>query len=312
MTIPVLFCIDEKFWQHAAVSIASLLENNPQSTFRIFVVSAAEMNMAEVAKLRTMIEAAGSTLEPIVYSQATAYQHLPTHKHLTFAVYLRLFITEYIERSIDKILYLDSDIIVCSDITELWSLPLGDAYIAAAREPYDRAQREPLGFSSTDLYINAGVMLVNLKQWRTDEVLPRLLDFAEKNQKIIPSLDQDTINGVFRGRIREIGYQWNWQALFPRFTPAELGLDSETFSALRRAPKIVHFTSRYKPWFYRWQPHYKEMYYRYLGSTPWAAYKPPDRSWANFPKYSVKCIQRALEWHLPSFARALRNLKEAS
>jgi lipopolysaccharide biosynthesis glycosyltransferase len=309
MIIPVLFCIDGKFWQHLAVAIASLLENNRQSTFLIIVVSAAEMDAAAVAKLRSMIEARGSSLETIVYSQATNYQHLPTHSHLTFAIYLRLFMTEYLDLSINKILYLDSDIIVCSNILELWSLPLGDAYIGAAREPYNRWQREPLGFSPTDLYVNSGVMLVNLERWRADRVLPRLLEFAQNNKEIIHSPDQDTINSVFRGRICDIGYQWNWQALFPRFTPAELGLDHETFSALRRAPKLVHFTSPYKPWFYRWQPHYKDMYYKYLAHTPWAAYDPPDRSLMNIPKRSIKIMQRALEWHFPSFARALRNLK---
>ncbi|QNI32252.1 glycosyltransferase family 8 protein [Alloacidobacterium dinghuense] len=312
MTIPVLFCIDGAFWQHVAVSIASLLENNARNTFRIFVASVSEMDGVEVTKLKSMIERKGSCLETIVYSQATNYHHLPTHSHLTFAMYLRLFMTEYIDHSLDKILYLDSDIIICSDIEELWSFSLGDAYVGAAREPYNRRQREPLGFSPTDLYVNSGVMLVNLKQWRADQVLPRLLDFAERNQAIIHSPDQDTINSVFRGRICDIGYQWNWQALFPRFAPAELGLDRETFASLRLMPKLVHYTSKYKPWFYRWQPHYKEIYYKYLAQTPWAVYEPPDRSFANFPLRSIRRLQRAMEWHLPSFARALRNLKAGS
>ena len=307
--IPILFCIDGEFWQHVAVSIASLLENNPQSMFRIFVVSASEVNVLNVGKLRSMIEAKGSSLETIVYSQAMKYQHLPTHSHLTFAMYLRLFMTEYLDPSLDKILYLDGDIIICSNIQELWSIPLGDAYIGAAREPYNRRQREPLGFSSTDLYVNSGVMLVNLRRWRVDQVVPRLLDFVQNNQGIIHSPDQDTINSVFRGRILDIGYQWNWQALFPRFMPAELGLDRETFSALRRKPKLVHFTSRNKPWFYRWQPHYKEVYYRYLALTPWAAYDPPDKSLANLPKRFIRTMQRALEWYFPSLARALRNFR---
>jgi len=310
-SIPVLFCIDDAFWQHLAVSIISLLENNPRNTFRIFVVSAAEMDSAAIAKLKSMIEEKNSYLETIVYSQATEYQHLPTRNHLTFAMYLRLFMTDYLDSSLDKILYLDSDIIICSDIEKLWSLPLGDAYVGAAREPYDQRQRDPLGFSATDFYANSGVLLVNLKQWRTDEVLPRFLDFAEKNQAIISSPDQDIINSVFRGRILDIGYQWNWQALFPRFAPAELGMDRETFASLRRMPKIVHFTSPYKPWFYRWQPHYREMYYRYLAQTPWAAYEPPDRSFVNLPLRLVRRLQCALEWHLPSFARALRDFKGA-
>ena len=310
ITISVLFCIDRAFWQHAAVSIASLLGNNPQSIFRIFVVSAADMDADEVAKLRLMIEGKGSHLETIVYSEAASYEHLPTHSHLSFAMYLRIFMTEYLDSSLEKVLYLDSDIVINSDISELWLLPLGNAYVGAAREPYDRRQREPLGFSPGDLYINSGVMLVNLTQWRTDQVLPRLLAFAEDNQVILHSPDQDVINSVFRGRICDIGYQWNWQALFARLSPFELGLDRETFHRLRCAPKLVHFTSAYKPWFYRWQPHYKAMYYKYLAQTPWANYEPPDRTVGNFPLWLARCVQRVMEWHFPALARALRNMKE--
>ncbi|RXH58408.1 Glycosyl transferase, family 8 [Granulicella sibirica] len=248
---------------------------------------------------------AGS-VEAIVYKDPSSYQNLPTHGHLTAAVYLRLFATEYLDPSVEKVLYLDSDTIVLADLGELWQFDLGDAFLGAVPEPYDYSQRHPLGFGPDDLYINAGVMLLNLAKWRAERIVPKFLDFAYENKSLLFSLEQDVINSVLRGSIRDIGYEWNWQAVFPRFSHKDLGLSAERYAELRRHPKIVHFLSRYKPWYFRWQPHYKKVYYSALAQTPWRGYIPPDKKLRNVPVMISKVLQQKLEWYLPSVAKKLR------
>jgi lipopolysaccharide biosynthesis glycosyltransferase len=309
ITVPVLFCIDGNFLQHAGVSIAALLHRNPSSRFRIILISTTELDQDSLAHIRTVVQKAGNaTLETMAFRETAKYAFLPVHSHLTFAAYLRLFMTEYLDRTIDKVLYLDSDVIVCSDISELWEIDLGESYLGAAPEPYDEKQRLPLGFGPEDLYINSGVMLVNLSKWRKDNVIPKFLAFAKSHRSLLPSADQDVLNSVFRGHILNIGYKWNWQALFVRFTHKELGLTPEEYADLRQSPRLVHYTSGYKPWYDRWQPHYKHLYYKALALTPWKGYVPPDRT----PRYLHvkvrKLLQRRLEWSLPEFARHLRKL----
>ena len=307
MPVHVLFSIDGNFWQHLGATIASLLASNPRSTFHLHVVSASDIPAEPLAKIETIVRNAGNAkLEAIVFKEAERYQYLPVHSHLTFAMYLRLFMTEYLDPAISKILYLDSDIIVCSDLTGLWQIELGEHYLGAAREPYNERQRSPLGFGPDDLYINSGVMLVNLAKWRQDNVVPKFIAFADSHQASFSSPDQDILNSVFRGHILDIGYRWNWQALFVRSTPAELGLSPAAYASLRRSPPLVHFTSRYKPWFYRWQPHYKWLYAEALARTPWAGTAPPDRSPRHLPTRLKKLLQQKLEWHAPKIARRLR------
>ena len=309
MDINVLFCIDEKFWQHLGVAITSLLLSNPQSRFRIVVASAAPLNEQRSQEIATLVTTRGNaTLQTIYYQEALQYQDLPVHDHLTFAAYLRLFMAEFLPSDIDRILYLDTDLLVVDDIRDLWRIDLGDAYLGAAPEPYDRAQREPLNFGPQDFYFNSGVMLVNVQKWRADIVLPSLIDFARQNPDKLPSVDQDVLNSVFRGKILNIGYEWNWQALFVRMQPSELGMSRAKYLQLKKSPHLVHYTSRYKPWYYRWEPHYKSFYYRVLAQTPWAGYVPPDKSLRNLPTKIRKVAQRNLEWYLPSVARKLRNL----
>ena len=309
MEIPVLFCIDGNFWQHLGVTLVSMLRSNPKNTFRILLVSAAEMDPARLAELRSVVRDGRSTLEAMVYKGAAEYEHLPTHDHLTFAMYLRLFMTEYLDPALERIIYLDSDLIVRGDLSELWQMDLQGAYVGGAPEPYSESQRAPFGFGRQDLYVNSGVLLIDLEQWRRDHLLARFVKFAIANRERLKSPDQDILNSVCRGRVRNIGFEWNWQALFPRFAPEELGLTAERYAELRATAKIVHYTSRYKPWFYRWEPHYKELYYEALPGTPWEGYVPPDRSLRNLPVKAAKVVQRQLEWYLPSVARRLRGMR---
>src|SRR5258707_5334604 len=311
MELSILLCIDGNYWQHVGVTIASLLSSNPKNTFRIFVASATEMDPKRLGELHSIVPAGRGTLEAIVYKEVADYAHLPSHDHLTFAAYLRLFMTEYLDPTMQRVIYLDSDLIVCKDLTDLWQMDLDGAYVGAGPEPYDEPQRTPFGFGPKDLYVNSGVLLVDLAKWRAENLVARFVEFANANQKLlIYSLDQDILNSVCRGKIHNIGYEWNWQALCPRFKPEELGLTKEEFAELRRVPRIVHYTGPYKPWFYRREPHYKELYYRALAETPWREYVPPDKTLRNLPIKAARVMQRRLEWHLPSLARKLRELRK--
>lgn len=308
--IHVVFCIDAAFWQHLGVTLSSLLRANPRDRFRVYVVSGTPPPTEEWARLQQVVGSAqNATLQPILFDQAALYEHLPSHGHLSTAMYLRLFLAEYLPLDLDRVLYLDSDLVLPGgDIAELWNTELGDTYLGAALEPFDPPQRLPLGFGPDDFYFNSGVMLINLRRWREDDITSRLLDFAEGNRASLHSPDQDVLNSVLRGRVTDIGVRWNWQALFPRFLPEELKLTPKQFAQWRRRPSIVHFTSAYKPWFWRWEPHYKYLYTQALRQTPWAGSRPVDKSLRSLPKKVVKVVQRNLEWYLPALGRRLRGV----
>jgi lipopolysaccharide biosynthesis glycosyltransferase len=311
MEITVLFCIDKNYWQHLGVAIVSLLRSNPMSVFRVIVASAAAMDQVQVREIDALIRGCGNgRLETVVFQGDDRYRHLPVHSHFTSAMYLRLFMADYLENNIDKVLYLDSDLIVCGNISSMWKMDLGDYFLGGAPEPYCK-QRSQLNFGPGDLYVNSGVLLVNLGKWRAENVSDRFIEFAEANIAVIQSPDQDILNCVLRGKIFNIGYRWNWQALFPRFLPEELGLSIEEYGAMRRSPSLIHYTSRYKPWYYRWAPHYQKLYYHWLAQTKWAGYVPPDKSFGNFPLRIVKSLQRWLEWYLPKVAWRLRSFSRA-
>lgn len=306
--IDVVFCIDAEFWHPLLITVSSLLSTNPASQFRIFVVSDSAVPEVEMTRLSDLVASCGNaTVTSITFSGLTPYAHFPVFGHISLATYLRLFMTDFLPSSVNKVIYLDSDVMVRQDIQELWNVDLGEAYLGAALEPFDPRQRLPLGFGPEDFYFNAGVMLINVRRWREDDVLPRFLSFAEQNRALLYSPDQDILNSVFRGQVIDIGIRWNWQALFPRLTPKLLHISAAEFATCKRAPGIIHFTSRYKPWSWKWAPHYQGEYLRLVEKIPWS-HKRPDKHLRHLPTKLKKSFQRLLEWHFPTFARGLRSL----
>ncbi len=81
-------------------------------------------------------------------------------------------------------------------------------------------------------------------------------------------------------------------------------MSPEAFRGLRSLPSIIHFTGKYKPWYYLWEPHYKRLYYGTLSLTPWREYHPPDRTPLQIFLKSIKMLyfRERVNWYKPGLA----------
>ena len=308
LRISLLFCADGPYFQHLGAAIASVLRANPEHDFEILVCSEARQAQGKekISAIASRFKNASITF--LEFSIAGSHgQQLRLDRYLTMASYLRLFLTEFLNPTIEKVLYLDCDIIVNGDIGELWETELGEAYLAATPEPY--FAQHP-GFERGDTYISAGVLLINVARWRAENVLPRFLQFATEHAAVLTCHDQDVLNNVFKGRIRFLDYRWNFQTSFADMEPENLKMDAATFREVRSSPPIVHFTGKYKPWFYKYQPHYKGLYYEALAATAWKDYRPPDRTLRAMVRklITLQYVKERMNWYAPGLANSLRRM----
>lgn len=297
-SIPTLFCPDGSYFQHAGAAMASLLQANRAHTFDIFVCSETRNPEAE-EKLSAIASRFGNaSIKFLDFNLADRYGYLKIDRYFTLAAYMRLFVTEFLDPKIDRLLYLDCDIIVRRDIGELWQTDMDGAFVAAVPDPCIHSH---LGFKRGDLYFNSGVMLVDVARWRKANILPELLQFAMANAASIRHYDQDVLNCVLRGKIKPLDYRWNFHSFFPDLPPETLNMSMQDFDRLRRAPSIVHFTTEYKPWFYKHEPHYKKIYYDALALTPWKDYRPPDQTPRSvvLKALQLKRLKERLRWYIP-------------
>jgi lipopolysaccharide biosynthesis glycosyltransferase len=201
---------------------------------------------------------------------------LPISKHISLATYYRLLIGDIAPRDIKRAIYLDCDLIVRADLTELWTTPLDGCVIGAV--PDEGFQhRDKLGLAEDAPYFNAGVLLVNLEQWRGESVGAGALDFAGNHPERLTWSDQCALNWILRDRWLPLDATWNMQS---RQFGEDVGQDFEYFRpvpAHALAARIVHFNWPARPWLYMSGHPFREEYLAYLRRTPWRNQPPPDR-----------------------------------
>lgn len=164
---------------------------------------------------------------------------LPTRKRFSEAMYLRLLIPALLPRA-DRAIYLDCDVLVEADLAELAETDISDALLAAARDPVIPTVSSPeglpnyheLGLAPDTPYFNSGVLLLNLKQWREENVTASVFEYVRRHADLVRWPDQDGLNAVAAGRWVELDPRWNTP-------PQEAG---------PRAPRVVHFLGWAKPW----------------------------------------------------------------
>jgi lipopolysaccharide biosynthesis glycosyltransferase len=274
-TIPVLFCTDSNYWQHLGATLASLLVSNARHQFRIMVCSihADPENETKIGSIAA--ECGNATVEYIRFTPTR--EVFPISGHITLGAYLRLFMTEYVDPAVEKLLYLDCDLILRKDIEALWAADIDNYLAAAALEPYIEGH-QAVGFTRDDLYFNSGVMLINLARWRSEKLLERFIACSNQKYSALRYWDQDILNSVLRGQVAFLNPRWNFQPIHAEMLPEKLGLTRDEFFSIRRDPAIVHFTTKDKPWKYLPEPQYKRYYWEALSLTPWKGVAPVGHS----------------------------------
>ena len=269
-SINVLCSTDNNFAQHCAVMATSLLRQT-ESPVIIHVIES-KLSTDNQQKLKETITANGG--EIIFHHVGENYAKLlQVHdgSAVSDAAYYRFYVTTLIEdESIEKILYLDCDIVVMDDVARLFQIDMTDYPIAAVRDivnPANEKQMFGISFSYRDRYFNSGVLLINLKLWRQNRYQEQLIVKARQiNSFIFP--DQDPLNAVFRNKWLELPPWWNrfsvvrYQDVFFRTKSDEL--------RYIYSPSIIHYANNIaRPWmdmiFVPWGKKYDEI----LAKTLW-------------------------------------------
>jgi lipopolysaccharide biosynthesis glycosyltransferase len=279
----ILLCTDNKYIQHCAVTIVSVLRNNKNVSIYIF---SADINEESIQILNDIVKPYGALIEFIII-ESSLFEDFPMSQeasdHISLATYFRLFVETKLPLNIEKIIYLDSDIIVRNSLFDLWNLDI-EKYALGAVFQYnewaiENQTFERLGYSSNNGYFNAGVLLINLEYWRKNNVSFRLLNFIKQNFNQIISHDQDTLNAVLYNEVLPLSCKWNLLPFFleenlKKYTfPRSLNYEIEV-QQYKNNPVVIHFVFKPKPWEFGCVHPWKSEYFKYLAFTPWKGWRP--------------------------------------
>ena len=267
----ILCATDDNYAQHCGVMICSICHNHKERDLCFHII---ENKLSEDSCLKINEIIKNFHQEVIYHSINPEYFYDFKMGHNNYSsptVYYRLFVTKLItDTSIDKILYLDCDIVVLKDIVSLFKIDMSDYTIAAVRDidhPIYEDQAFQISFSYSDKYFNSGVLLINLSNWRKNNIEELLKEFCIKERNVYCP-DQDALNKVFRGKWLELPPYWNRFNLV-QYEKIKFKNKRDLLDYIYN-PSLVHYASpTARPWMNLKYVPFANEYNFYLSQTPW-------------------------------------------
>ncbi len=276
----VVYASDDNFARHIATSIYSLFDNNRgEETLDVYILC--PQLKAEVYK----------GLDKIAdeFGRKITYLHIGNlRERFPFEVdtggfninnLSRLFMCSFLPESVDRVFYIDGDTVVTDSLKYMEEMDLGDDLVAMAMEPSVGMNiKSGIDFSESDPYYNAGVLVIDLKRWREEEIERKLLEYYRDKGGNLFACDQDVINGTLKGRVKLLPPRYNWFSNYKYFrysalvkkTPAYGAVSKKEFNDTKKAPAITHFLGDERPWKRGNLNPYRKVYKKYLNKTDWA------------------------------------------
>lgn len=246
-TMNILVTLDENYIAYLNVMLSSLLRSNPDEQFSVYLLHSAVREQALV-KTRRILGDRGE-LTAIQVSDA-GLENAPTTSRYPFEIYYRIFAARYLPQHLDRVLYLDPDLIVNGSLKRLYTMHMRDYYFAAASHigpVLQKLNEVRLDMKEESPYINSGVMLMNLEILRKEQRFQDVFEFIERKKSVLILPDQDIISSLYGDRIYTLNaFRYNMtEALYQRHAPFEQDFNLDW---VRKHSLIIHYCGRNKPW----------------------------------------------------------------
>ena len=269
----IVACVDRGFVMPTGVMAYSVCYNNQDADIVFHLIADESVSQDDRDNLRNTICSFKGKRVVFYNINSKKVDHFPNYMEYgpSLAAYYRLFLTELLPNTIDKVLYLDGDTIVRKSLLPLWSTDISHVALAATPElaidemdTYTRLQ-----YKSSFGYFNSGVLLINLRYWREHNVSPIFIEYIKNHQESIFLFDQDVLNYVFREKKYSLPYEYNFMQKY--LLTSCYSKYEKLLSDTMKDPAIIHFSGSSKPWnAYMRQPHpFSSSFYKYQDQTVW-------------------------------------------
>jgi len=249
--IHIVTAANDLYVRHMAVMLNSLLTNKTsRNRVRIHVIDGGTISAENKEKLVKSVARFDQKIRFIPFDNELLHGIKITERFGREAYY-RIFIPKLLPESINKVIYLDSDLIVLNDISNLWNISLDHHYLAAVEDSVGINRGRILRIPA-DHYFNSGVLVLDLNKWRANQITNRVIGYIRRYPQRILIADQDGLNAVLHDKWKRLSPEWNCFA---------------TMYNAERSPSILHYITVNKPW--NGNPPGKHEYDNYARTTVW-------------------------------------------
>ena len=239
--IPIFFAVDDGYVPFLAVALQSIIENSSKEYFysiKILYTNIEEENKKKILKYER--ENIKIEFVDLNYYIEDVKDKLYTRDYYTKTTYFRLFIPNLYPQY-DKVIYLDSDIVVLGDIAKLYNEDIGDNLVAAVPDDVIQTNKvfqdyveRVVGIATYKNYFNAGMLLMNLDEMRKFDFQNKFL-YLLGTVKFAVVQDQDYLNRLCKGRTKLLDKSWDRMPI-------------PTYEIEEKDINLIHYNLTYKPW----------------------------------------------------------------
>ena len=262
----ILVTLDRNYLPPLRVMLGSLLRNDPRETFDIYTIGDG-LRPEDWAGLEALCAGRGR-IHPVEVP-SDLFAGAPVARYWTRAMYYRLLAAELLPRSLDRVLYLDPDILVINPVRALYDTDLEGDLMAAATHTgllagiTDPVNRLRLENYEAEAYYNSGVLLMDLTAMRREVRPADIFGYAREHADILLLPDQDVLNGLYGGQILGVDDSlWNYDARrFDRYLLVSQG--EKDMDWVMDHTSLLHFCGKRKPWNRSYQGRFSALYKHY-------------------------------------------------
>ena len=261
-TINICFGIDNNYVEPLLVTLTSIFENKKKDTKIQIYILYHKLDQKNITNIK---ENSKKYSYRIKFKKIENLKGFKPIGYLSIASYYRILIPKLF-KNINKILYLDCDLIVLSDLYNLYNINLDKKIIGAVEEPHFKKNKIKLKkkkiediteqnikknkIKNKEIHsnlkiplkykiFNTGVLLINSKKYRTENIDKKIIQFLNKNQKILKYCDQDAINAILYKNVKYINLKYNVANSFFNIPNKK---EYKKYLIASKNPTIVHFT----------------------------------------------------------------------
>ena len=260
--IPVVFAVDDNYAPFLSVALNSILTNLSINYFLKVYVLNTGLSKSNQEKIKMLAEQYSQDVD-VEYVDITErlnglLDKMHVRDYYTTAIYYRIFIPSLFPEY-EKIIYIDCDIVMLTDISKLYNVDLKDNIVAAVHEEamssYDcfgKYSEDFLDVPKMD-YFNSGLLVINTKEYKKQKIEEKFINLM-LNHKFEVAPDQDYLNVLLKGKVKLLDIGWNKTPI-----PEKQFDDSNL--------KVIHYKLNFKPWHYK-GVRYEDYFWKYASNTP--------------------------------------------
>lgn len=271
-TFNISWGIDRNYQVGAAISIASILENNKQQNIQFTFHIISDFLDGDYVELLTQLADQYKTVIKLYHIDSQPLTSLPKTNIWPVSIYYRLLSFDYFSERLDKLLYLDADVTCKGSLHELAEMEFSSEYGAVVVDVDSMQKKSAERLRNDEFkgnYFNSGVMYINLRQWLTSHLTEKFFELLSDNNitKNIKYPDQDILNIMFLHHVKILPRSYN--TIYTLKSEFEKKDRNYYNSFINDQTVFIHYTGVTKPW-HDWADYPSAQFFRSVYEiSPW-------------------------------------------